>query len=236
MSHWTERPFLALDTETTGVDCFNDRIVEVGAAIVRPDGKLDLSWSTIVDPGVDVPEGAAEIHGITTERARAEGATPAVAISHVAGIVFDFAVGKEPLPVVMFNARYDWPLLIAEATRHGLEFPAFAPIIDPFLIDKAYDRFRKGSRKLVDVAAHYGVELGEQAHGALADAVASAKVMRALAGSFPEMAEFSLAEMWVRQVRAAEKQRESFEDYMRRTKDPGFHAVPGWPIPAGVAS
>lgn len=236
MSHWTERPFVGIDTETTGVDCFNDRIVEVAVTIVRPNGDLDLSWSTVVDPGIEVPEGAAEIHGITTERARAEGVTPAVAISHVSDIVFDFAVGKEPLPLVMFNARYDWPLLIAEAGRHDLEFPAFAPILDPFLIDKAYDRFRQGGRKLVDVAAHYGVELGDQAHGALADAVAASKVMRAMARAYPELAQFSLAEMYVRQVRAAEKQRESFEDYMRRTKDPGFHAVPGWPIPAGVSA
>ena len=233
---WFERPFLAVDTETTGVNPFEDRVVEVAAVIVRPDGTQDFAWSTIVNPGVDIPDGAAQVHGITTDRAQAEGIDPATAITTVANTVFDFAVGKDPMPVVMYNAKFDWPLLIAEASRHDLEFPAFAPILDPLLIDKAYDRYRKGSRKLVDVAAHYGVPLGDDAHGALADAVASARVMRALVDAFPEMREFSLAEMYVRQVRAAEKQRESFVDYMRRSKDPGFDTPAGWPIPAGVAS
>ncbi len=140
------------------------------------------------------------------------------------------------MPVCMYNARFDWPILISEAERHGIEFPAFAPILDPYLIDRMVDRYRKGKRQLTVVADHYGVELGDAAHGALADCVAGAKVMRELLRKFPEIGEHTLAHVYMRQIRGHEVQRESFVDYMRRAKDPGFDTPPGWPIPAGVGS
>lgn len=236
MRPWTTRPFVSLDTETTGVDPFEDRIVEVAVAIVRPDGALDLSWSTVVDPGIEIPDGAAEIHGITTERARAEGIPTPDAVQRVAEIVFDFCSGPDGMPVCMYNAKFDWPLLICEAERHGIEFPAFAPILDPMLIDKMVDKFRKGSRKLVDTAALYGVQLGDDAHGALADAVASGKIMHELLRRYPQIGEHTLADVYMRQVRGAEEQRASFVDYRRRTSDPGFDIPPGWPLPAGVSA
>lgn len=235
MKDWTTRPFVCVDTETTGVNWLEDRIVEVGVAIVRPDSAVDLSFTAIVDPGIEIPDAAAEIHGITTDRARAEGIPTLDAVQRVAEIIFDFASGPDGMPICMYNAKFDWPLLICEAERHGLEFPAFAPILDPMLIDKMVDRFRKGSRKLVDTAALYGVELGDDAHGALADCIASGRVMHELIRRYPAVGEHTLADVYMRQVRGAEEQRESFVDYRRRTSDPGFDIPPGWPIPAGVS-
>jgi DNA polymerase-3 subunit epsilon len=237
MRPWTQRPFLSIDCETTGVNPFEDRLVEVAATIVRPDGALDLQWSTVVNPGIDIPDSAAEIHGITTERALAEGIPTLDAVQRVAELIFDFAYGTEGMPVCIYNAVFDWPLLICEAERHGLEFPAFAPILDPLLIDKMVDRYRKGSRKLVDTARHYGVQLDvDDAHGALADAVASGRIMHELLRRYPKVGEHTLADVYMRQVRGAEEQRESFVDYRRRTSDPSFDKPPGWPVPAGVSA
>ncbi len=235
MRPWTQRPFLAIDCESTGVDPFEDRLVEVAAVIVRPDGDLDLSWSTVIDPGVEIPDEAAAIHGITTARSQAEGVPTGEAVQRVAELIFDFASGPEGMPVVVYNATFDWPLLIAEAKRHDLEFPAFVPILDPLLIDKMVDRFRKGSRKLVDTAAHYGVELdADDAHGALADATASGRIMHELLRRYPKIGEHSLAHVYLRQVKGAEEQRVSFVDYRRRTSDPGFVKAAGWPVPTGI--
>lgn len=73
-SEWLVRPMVSLDIETTGVDIENDRIVSfsIGTSQVPLEGDWE-AISQIVDPGVEIPEGARKVHGISTERARAEG-------------------------------------------------------------------------------------------------------------------------------------------------------------------
>lgn len=232
-SDWTAKPLLSIDTETTGVDPFGARIVEIGAVSLDLSGNILSSWSTIVDPGVEIPAEAAAIHGISTSRAMAEGVNPAKAIQHTADLIHEAAMAGEP--IVMFNARYDWPLLLTEAERYGVDVFPYAAILDPFLIDRMVDQFRKGGRKLGMVATHYGVELKEEeAHGALADAVASGRVMRRLVEKYPQIGDRSLASLWLRQIRGHEKWRGGFVDYLRRTKDPDADVAPGWPIPVAA--
>lgn len=230
---WTIRPLLSIDTETTGTDPFSDHIVEVAAVRLDHDGELLSGWSTIVDPGVEIPTEAAAVHGITTSKAMAEGVQPKEALEKVADLIHEAALAGEP--IVMFNARFDWPILLSEAERHQVEIFPYAAILDPFLIDRMVDQYRKGGRKLGLVAAHYGVELKEEeAHGALADAVASGRVMRRLVRQYPQIGEHSLATLWLRQIRGHERWRDGFEDYLRRTKDPDAVVRPGWPIPVAA--
>lgn len=232
MTAWADQPWLAVDCESTGVDPFTARIVEVACVEVAPDGSVgDDGYCVIVDPGVDIPAEAAAIHGITTERARAEGVQPADALAEVAARIFEHG----HRPVVGFNLRYDWPLLVVESIRHGVEFPVMAPALDPFLLDRMCDQFRKGGRKLVQVCEHYDVALDEaDAHGALADAVAAARVMRALLARYPEIAEGSLASVFLRQIQGHEVWREGFVDWKRRSSDPSFDIPAGWPIPVAA--
>lgn len=231
---WANAPWLVVDTETTGVQVFEDRIVEVAAVTLAVDGTVRSSYAAIIDPGIEIPDSAAAVHGITTERARTEGQPPAVVLAEVAELVR----GAQDLdvPLCIYNAKFDWPLLLAEAERHGVDFPAAAPIVDPFLIDRLVDRFRKGKRQLGMVAEHYGVALGDKAHGAEADAVAVGQVMREIVRRYPEVGERSLASLVLWQTLGAEQDRQNFADYMRRNVDPEFESVPGWPIPVAVAS
>ncbi|MCE5256742.1 MAG: 3'-5' exonuclease, partial [Spirochaetaceae bacterium] len=63
------RDYIALDVETTGLDAVHDRIVEIG--LVRfgfdKDGALlqKEEWSSLVNPGMQIPDSATSIHGIT---------------------------------------------------------------------------------------------------------------------------------------------------------------------------
>ena len=67
MSAWVAGEVLGFDFETTGVDRFN--YVPVSYVLVHAvDGVVDTSWSGLVDPGRDIPEGATAVHGISTER------------------------------------------------------------------------------------------------------------------------------------------------------------------------
>lgn len=231
---WPTLPLLAIDTETTGVDPFTDRIVEDAAVLVAPGGEV-LAWSThIVDPGIDIPAGAAAIHGITTDRARTEGISPTEMLDNLGNRIAGHLADHESLAaVVIYNARYDWPLLLSEAQRHGCHFPAAVPIIDPLTLDRMVDPYRKGGRKLVTVAAHYGVELDGDAHGARVDATAAARIALAIAAKYPDLAGMTLAGLQLEQAVGFEAWRSGFEDWLRRNKDPEASIPAGWPLPAG---
>src|SRR5437588_459876 len=58
-------------------------------------------------------------------------------------------------------------------------------VLDPRVLDKHADRYRRGHRTLTDLCAHYGVAL-TAAHDAAADAVASLAVTRAIGLKYAE--------------------------------------------------
>lgn len=161
---------VAFDVETTGVDVENDRIVTVAITDVRA-GDAPRTWTAIADPGIEIPTEAAEIHGFTTERARAEGA-PAREV--VAATLTTLRNSVLIAPLVIFNARFDLTVLDREARRHGLEPLVGGVVIDPLVIDKHLDRYRKGSRKLDAICEAYGAKL-DGAHDAGADSLAAAR-------------------------------------------------------------
>lgn len=185
MATWMTGKCLALDTETTGVSVFDDRIVTACAAIVAPDGTVEFQRDWLIAPDIDISPGASEKNGITTEYASEHGMPPEQGIKEIANAV-RYAVHSR-MPVVAFNASFDLSILSFECARRGLGTLAefcdreVFPVVDPAVIDKAVDRFRPGSRKLDAVCAHYGVTL-ENAHTADADAIAAVKVAQAISG------------------------------------------------------
>ena len=104
-----------------------------------------------------------------------------------------------------------------------------APIIDPLVLDKCVDRFRKGKRTLEAAAEFYGVTLTD-AHDAGADAVAAGRVAQALARKYPEELDVPAVDLHESQVGWCAEQSASFQEYMRRTKDPSFTASGLWPV------
>lgn len=187
MTGWHEGPLLAFDTETTGVDPHTVRIVQVGLALIQPEsGAQQHLW--LIDPGVDIPDSAAAVHGISTEKARADGERPRQVLEQVRDrIVLHLSQGW---PLIAFNAAYDCTLLEAELHRHGLEtvtqiLGQFAPVIDPLVLHTKTSRIV--SRKLGFLCEHYGVRL-DQAHDAGADALAAARLAWRLAQINPRLA------------------------------------------------
>lgn len=216
------------DLETTGVDVDHDRIVTAHVGLLDGDGRELASKTWLVDPGVDIPEAASAIHGITTAQARRDGRPPALAIAEIVGALRSLL--SQGVPVVAYNASYDFSLLDHEARRHGvarLENPQ--PIIDPLVIDKAYDRYRPGKRTLEAVAALYAVNL-EGAHDASADAVAAGRVAQAIARQYalPD----SIDDLHTRQVGWARSQAASLTEYFIRIGrlDPEDRLDGTWPV------
>ncbi len=216
------------DLETTGIDVTGDRIVTAHVGVLDHTGAVVRSRAWIADPGIEIPAGATAVHGITTERARAEGAPAAAVVGEVIEeLVALFDAG---IPVVAYNAPFDFSLLKHEALRHGLPpIGTPAPVIDPLVLDKAFDRYRKGKRTLAVVAAHYAVLL-ESAHDASADAIAAGRVAQALAARFalPDCAH----ELHTQQIGWARSQAESLTEYFIRVGrlDPDDALDGSWPI------
>jgi DNA polymerase-3 subunit epsilon len=218
------------DLETTGIDVETARIVTAHVGLIDADGTSIAHGAWMADPGIEIPEQASAVHGISTERARAEGRPAAEVVAEVVAAVR--AVFARGVPLVVYNAPYDLTLLDREARRHGVEplgdVSAIGCVVDPLVIDKAVDRYRKGKRTLEAAAEVYGVVL-DDAHDAGADAIAAGRVAQAMARKFPDQLAVPSTDLHDQQVGWCATQAESFQQYMRRSKDPTFTASGEWP-------
>ncbi|MFD7067394.1 3'-5' exonuclease [Streptomyces sp. NPDC059913] len=187
MTYWYEGPLAAFDTETTGIDVEGDRIVS--AALIVQDmagGRMRVTrW--LVNPGVPVPPAATAIHGLTDEHLQHHGRWPAPVMEEVARALAEQCAAGRPL--VVMNAPFDLTLLDRELKRHRASslgtYVQNSPlcVLDPYVLDKHLDRYRKGRRTLTDLCALYGVAL-DGAHDAEADATAALELVRAVGRRF----------------------------------------------------
>ncbi|MDT0464733.1 3'-5' exonuclease [Streptomyces gibsoniae] len=183
MACWYEGPLAAFDTETTGVDVETDRIVSAAVAVQDAPGTRPRVCRWLVNPGVPVPAEATAVHGLTEEHLQRNGRWPSPVMEEIARELGEQAALGRPL--VVMNAPFDLTLLDRELRRHRASsldrWFASQPlcVLDPRVLDKHLDRYRKGRRTLTDLCAHYGVVL-EGAHDAAADALAALEVVRAV--------------------------------------------------------
>ncbi|MGR0219146.1 exonuclease domain-containing protein [Agromyces sp. ZXT2-6] len=216
------------DLETTGIDIDTCRIVTAHVGVIGPGGEVLEQRQWLVDPGVEIPTAATLIHGVTTERARLEGLPAVQGVVEIIGALTDAAT--RGLPIVAYNAAYDLSVLHREAERYGHDaFRGPAHVVDPLVIDKAVDTYRRGKRTLTAACEHYGVEL-TAAHDAGADAIAAGRVAQAIARRFPELAAVAAAELHARQVDWCREQAESYQDWRRRNGEPEFTTSGAWPL------
>ncbi|MEO6942523.1 MAG: exonuclease domain-containing protein [Terrimesophilobacter sp.] len=215
------------DLETTGIDVATSRIVSANVSVLDAGGEIVERTDWLADPGVEIPPQASAVHGITTERAQREGRAAVDVVAEIVSAIT--SILSRGLPLVVYNAPYDISLLRHEAVRHGVEpLRNPSPIIDPLVIDKAMDQFRRGKRTLEAAAAEYGVELMD-AHDAGADAIAAGRVAQAIARRNLDRLSVSALELHGLQVGWSAQQSASFAEYMRRTHNPDFVETSGWP-------
>lgn len=231
MTGWHEGAMAGFDLETTGPDPETARIV-TAAVVVRGGAEEAFTGSWLSDVGgQEIPEGAAKVHGITTDRARAEGLDAQLVVDDISSVLARYMAAG--VPVVIYNAAYDLTVLDRETRRHRLEPFAAALarsstlIVDPFVLDKQVDRYRKGSRSLTATCAHYRVAL-DGAHDATADALAAMRVAWRIGCRYPAIAALAPAELHDLQAKARAEQSRGLEDYFRRQGKP--ETVDGqWP-------
>lgn len=109
-------PAVAIDTETTGLDPRNARIIELAAVkIHRGHVVEDEAFSSLVNPGTTVPEDSRRIHGIGDEDLA--GAPDFGA----AGPGFNAFVGRRL--IIGYAVGFDLAMLGHEFARAGLPWP-----------------------------------------------------------------------------------------------------------------
>ncbi|GAQ52116.1 exonuclease domain-containing protein [Streptomyces acidiscabies] len=241
MSTFADVRKAAWDTETTGPNPLEDRIV-TAAFIVRTPGAEDLAVTWLIDPKVPIPEEAAAVHGITNEMVQADGQDPKTALDEIATYL-SYAI-NQGMPVIAFNQSFDWSILHYDLLRNGLPTmadrvgPGPLPLIDPHVIDKEFFKYVRGqgNRKLKPTAERYNVALNDW-HTAEADALAAlliaeqqfARYARDLGRMGPEQL-FAAQQKW----RAA--QQASLQDWFRKKATPEQGGDPNkvidgsWPL------
>lgn len=225
---WYDARMCGLDFETTGTDPATDRIVTGCVTFVggdRPTRSLD--WLTDVD-GQDIPQEAAAVHGITTDQARSKGVPMAEAVTEISHHIRRATAAK--MPIVAMNARFDLTLLDRELRRLGMD-PLDAQalrVVDPYVLDKHVERYRRGKRTLAALCTRYRVELSG-AHTAAGDAVAACRVAWRIAHTYPPIADLPLDALHTAQIKWAAEQAESLQEHFRKS-DPTAFVDPAWPV------
>lgn len=218
---------VACDLETTGRDATTCRIVTASALVVDHNGTVLHAWEWLADPGVDIPEGAAAIHGITTQHAQTHGALASDVVAQVTEVVG--AAFTRGVPVVAFNAAYDLTVLACEAQRHGITPVTPLPVVDPYVLHKRVRQYWRGKRTLVALCQAYGIRL-DSAHTSAADALAAVELGHRLAQEHPELG-VPARELHEHQIHWSRAQADDFQRYLRNVKNDPTVSINGeWPV------
>ena len=213
---------LAFDLETTSANPKQARIVT--SALVRIDGRDVQKIEHLADPGIEIPQEATNVHGITTEKARAEGRPHEVVLKDTVEAIK--AAWEDGLTLIVYNAAFDLTVL---RSLTG-DFTVTGPVYDPYVIDRVSDKWRKGKRTLGAVCEHYGVELGN-AHEATADALAAARVAwKQVRQHYPNLAQMEENELMEFQAVKWYEDRVAFKKHLEGKGRDASDVSTAWPL------
>ena len=170
-----ENPLVVFDIESTGLSPRHDRIIELAAIKVMPDGsEIEKSW--LLNPTIPIPPETTKIHGITDEIVK-----NCPTFKERAKEIFEFF---RDCDLSGFNAdRFDIPMLEEEFARAGWNFAASSrKHVD---VQRIYHRMEPR-----DLSAAVEFYLGRShagAHGAEADTRATLEVLKAQMRKYPTL-------------------------------------------------
>ena len=180
-----DRPLVVFDLETTGLFPKKDRIIELGAIKVLPDGaEEERCW--LLNPGMPIPQESTAVHGIADADVK-----DCPTFAERADEIFEFFEGCD---LSGFNSdRYDIPCLEEEFARVGKNFA----VSQRRCIDVQRIYHKMEPRDLTAAVRFYLGRDHAGAHGAEADTRATLEVLKAQLVKYPglpkgsaEMSEF----------------------------------------------
>ncbi len=170
-----KRPIVFIDLETTGINVSTDRIVEISALKINPNGTEQ--WMTsLVNPEMPIPPRVSEIHGITD--------SDVVNAPTFREIARNLVVFLEGCDLAGFNAiKFDMPLLAEEFLRTNVDFN----FRKRKYVDVQVIFHKKEQRTLEAAYKFYCKKELKDAHSASADTQATYEVLKAQLDTYPDL-------------------------------------------------
>jgi len=165
---------IIFDTETTGLDKTQDRVIEIGCVEMEDQSLTGRNFHCYINPdGREVHEGALAIHGISNEQL--------IDKPKFAEIAEDFLKFIEGAKLVAHNALFDLGFINAELARINQTPIEIDRVIDTLAI--ARRKHPMGPNTLDALCKRYGINNSHRTlHGALLDAEILADVYIELTG------------------------------------------------------
>jgi DNA polymerase-3 subunit epsilon len=160
-----ETSFSVIDFETTGMNPRQNRVIEVGIVKIK-NLKIADSFSTLVNPQINIPYAISTLTGITNAEVE-----KAPYFEEIAWQILEFI---EDDILVAHNIKFDWGFLKEELLRANFEIPTNPQLCTLTLARKMLPELR--SKSLNNVARHLRV-IHKNVHRALGDATVTAKIL-----------------------------------------------------------
>jgi DNA polymerase-3 subunit epsilon len=159
-----QRPLIAFDTETTGINVIDAEIIEIKAIKIFQDGSVSEYYS-LFNPINDIPVEASNVHGYTKDKL-----VDQPRLKDKIDELYNFFLDCD---LFAFNGyKFDVQLLVEEFLRYGKPYnPMKYNIVDPYNI-----MYKKEPRNLSGVYKKLFGEDLEDAHSATADILAALRV------------------------------------------------------------
>lgn len=151
--------YVALDLETTGLHCEDDRIVEIGAVKIS-NGKIAERFQSLVNPGRSMPPVVVNLTGITDSML--ENAPT------IQDVLPKFLEWVGDMPVVGHNIEFDLGFIESEAARCDAKDSYFVNFDTMQISRSLFPMERK--HRLVDLVRRFEIADNEE-HRALSDAI-----------------------------------------------------------------
>lgn len=174
---------VVLDTETTGIDCKKDEIIELAAACVGPNGVEDeMDLFVRLSEGRGLPPMITQLTGITPQQLEQEGVEKWEAAAQFAAMI-----SHPNTLLVAYNAQFDLCFLYYFLARLELaDALRGVKMLDAMTVYK--DR-RQYPHKLQNAIDTYGVPT-QNTHRAVDDAKAALEVLEAMAREEDDLLEY----------------------------------------------
>jgi DNA polymerase-3 subunit epsilon len=175
---------IVFDTETTGLDPYQgDRLVEIGCVELVNGFPTGQVFHAYLNPERDVPDGAFQVHGLSTEFLKDK--------ALFADVCEEFLAFVGDAPLVAHNAMFDLGFINAELERCKRVLIQRDRLVDTLML--ARRRYPAGPNSLDHLCARFSIDATRRTkHGALLDAELLAEIYVELTGK--RQARLSLVE------------------------------------------
>jgi len=174
----TQQRYVVFDLETTGLNLARDRVVSVAACRIA-DGRIPLgdTFSSLVNPGREIPSSSIKIHGIVPSMVAGAPLLKDVFDQFLQYLGTDILVG--------YHVRFDLHFL-NRYMKQNFGFPVQNLVLDTMRLYqrtvfpahlRAYAYRFAGNHGLDDAARHFGIKIPGR-HTASGDALATAMIFQ----------------------------------------------------------